>query len=163
MNSERGAERECSISLSVNGECVDHSVPERLLLVDFLRDRCGLSGVRVGCGEGYCGSCTILLDGDPVRACLMFAVQANGTSITTVEGLAGNAKLEALKRSFKECHALQCGFCTPGILVSLTHLLETSPAADDTELKSCLTGHLCRCTGYRNIVSAASNAMDEAR
>ena len=147
----------------VNGTERQSSVPARLLLCDYLRDHLGLTGTHVGCSVGSCGSCTVILDGKPVRACLMLAVQADGSEIRTVESLGSEAQLHPLQRAFHECHALQCGFCTPGILMSVSSLLEKNPMATDEEMLAVLGGHLCRCTGYRNILAAVRAAAAEAR
>jgi carbon-monoxide dehydrogenase small subunit len=125
-----------------------------LLLSDFLRHDLGLTGTHVGCEHGVCGACTILLDGAPVRSCLMFAVQADGHEITTVEGLANNGELNPLQSAFRETHGLQCGFCTPGILMTMTAFLREHPHPDEAAIREALSGHLCRCTGYQNIVKA---------
>lgn len=144
-----------SIALQVNGEEVCAEVEPRLLLTDFLRHEVGLTGTNVGCEHGVCGACTVLLDGDPIRACLMFAVQAAGHEIGTVESLAAaDGALHPLQTAFHECHALQCGFCTPGILMSLVPELDELGALDDAAIRERLAGNLCRCTGYQHIVDA---------
>jgi aerobic-type carbon monoxide dehydrogenase small subunit (CoxS/CutS family) len=149
------------VRLTVNG--VEHAAEAepRLLLSDFLRHRLGLTGTHVGCEHGVCGACTVLVDNDPTRACLMFAVQAEGSSVTTIEGLApdGDA-LHPVQQAFHEQHAMQCGFCTPGFVLSTVALLEEKPDADDDELLDALSGNLCRCTGYRNIIAAARQARE---
>ena len=145
------------IELTVNGRSVLETVEPRLLLTDFLRHRLGLTGTHVGCEHGVCGACTVLLDGVSVRACCVLAVQADGGSVETVESLAGNGPLTALQESFRRHHALQCGFCTPGILMAATDLLSRgSPTRD--EIVDLLSGHLCRCTGYAPIVDAIEEA-----
>ena len=145
------------IELTVNGRTVRETVEPRLLLTDFLRHRLGLTGTHVGCEHGVCGACTVLLDGVSVRACCVLAVQADGGSVETVESLAGNGPLTALQESFRRHHALQCGFCTPGILMAATDLLSRgSPTRD--EIVDLLSGHLCRCTGYAPIVDAIEEA-----
>jgi carbon-monoxide dehydrogenase small subunit len=150
-----------SIALSVNGRDVEETVPVRLLLSDFLRSTLGLTGTHVGCEHGVCGCCTVLLDGEPVRSCLMFAVQVDGHTVTTVEGLAAeNGQLHPLQQAFKEEHALQCGFCTPGFLITLVPFLEKNPNPTDTEIRAAISGNLCRCTGYQNIVKAVKRAVD---
>ena len=142
------------ISVPVNGIVYRRSVEPRLLLADFLRGELGLTGTHVGCEHGVCGACTILVDGDSARACLMFAVQADGRSIETVEGLGRVGRMNALQQSFHEHHALQCGFCTPGMLMTATDMLRKYPLATDDEIREGLSGNLCRCTGYEHIVKA---------
>jgi carbon-monoxide dehydrogenase small subunit len=142
------------IRLTLNGEQREASVEPRLLLSDFIRHRMRLTGTHVGCEHGVCGACTVLIDGEPQRSCLVFAVQADGSSVETVEGLAGE-ELHPVQQAFHEAHGMQCGFCTPGFLLSLTALLRTTPDANDDELLDTLSGNLCRCTGYVNIVEAA--------
>ena len=143
-----------NITLSVDGERRDCSVEPRLLLSDFLRHELHLYGTHVGCEHGVCGACTVLLDGEPARACLMFAVQAQGKEIRTVASLARGAELHPLQRAFTEHHALQCGYCTPGFLMLALSLLERRPQISDDELREALSANLCRCTGYENIVTA---------
>jgi len=142
------------ISLEVNGDHVERLVPSRRLLVHFLRDDLDLTGTHVGCDTGNCGACTVHLDGLPVKSCAVLAVQADGASITTVEGLAPDGVLTQLQRSFHEHHALQCGYCTPGMLMSATALLEQNPSPSEDEVKVAIQGNICRCTGYWNIVEA---------
>ncbi len=147
------------ISVTVNGSRYERTVEPRLLLSDFIRHELGLTGTHVGCEHGVCGACTVLLDGDPVRSCLLFAVQADGHEITTVEGLAaGPDELNPLQSAFREAHGLQCGFCTPGILMSMTSFLRDHPDPDEPQIREALSGHLCRCTGYRHIVDAVQLA-----
>jgi aerobic carbon-monoxide dehydrogenase small subunit len=143
-----------TISLEVNGEAIEYEVPARRLLVHFIRDDLGLTGTHVGCDTGNCGACTIHLDGDPVKSCMLLAVQADGARIATVEGLAEDGELTALQRAFNEHHALQCGYCTPGMLMSATALLEENPHPTEDEVRIALQGNICRCTGYVNIVDA---------
>jgi len=148
----------------VNGREVEREVEPRLLLSDFLRHELGLTGTHVGCEHGVCGACTVLLDGEPVRSCLMLAVQAGGHAVTTVEGLGGTLeRLHPLQEAFRAHHALQCGFCTPGILMTLVAFLAENPEADEPEVRLALSGNLCRCTGYQNIVDAALAAARAAR
>ena len=147
-----------AIAVSVNGKPFRSTVESRLLLSDFLRHDAGLTGTHVGCEHGVCGACTVLLDGAPVRSCLMFAVQAGGHEITTVEGLSENGGLNPLQSAFREAHGLQCGFCTPGILMSITAFLRDHPDPDEPAIREALSGHLCRCTGYQNIVKAVQLA-----
>src|SRR4029079_2070155 len=132
--------------------------PPRKLLVDFLREDLALTGTHAGCEHGVCGACTVVMDGEAVRSCLLLAVQADGASISTVEGLAEGEKLDALQQSFHECHALQCGFCTPGILMSMSAFLAETPAPTEEQVRVALSGNLCRCTGYQNIVRAVQLA-----
>ena len=141
------------IELTVNGRPVRETVQPRLLLSDFLRHTLGLTGTHVGCEHGVCGACTVRLDGSAVRSCLLLAVQADGAEVATVESLAGDA-LSPLQDAFRRHHALQCGFCTPGILMSAEELLEREPRPSRAEIVDLLSGHLCRCTGYRPIIDA---------
>lgn len=143
-----------AVSVTVNGETHERDVPARRLLVHFLRDDLDLTGTHVGCDTGSCGACTVLLDGVAVKSCSILAVQADGAAITTVEGLADGEELNALQRSFHEHHALQCGYCTPGMLMSATALLESNPSPTEEDVKVALQGNICRCTGYWNIVEA---------
>ena len=151
------------IVVSVNGQESRHEVEPRLLLSDFLRHDLGLTGTHVGCEHGVCGACTVLLDGAAVRSCLMFAVQADGHEVTTVEGLAHNGELHPIQQAFHEAHALQCGFCTPGFLMTLVPWLKENPNPTDHEIREALSGNLCRCTGYANIVAAVCRAAEEMR
>jgi carbon-monoxide dehydrogenase small subunit len=149
------------ITVNVNGLSVERTVPTRLLLADFLRGELGLTGTHVGCEHGVCGCCTVLVDGDPIRSCLLFAVQAHGCSVATVEGLApADGGLHPIQRAFKEEHGLQCGFCTPGFLTTLVPFLERNPRPSDGQIREALSGNLCRCTGYQNIVKAVRRAAD---
>ena len=143
-----------SISLHVDGKPVTAEVSPRLLLCDFLRNQCGAKGVHVGCEHGVCGACTILVDGRAVRSCLMFAVQADDSDVKTVASMAEHDGLSPLQESFRTHHALQCGFCTPGILISAQALLDENPSATRREVEEVVAGHLCRCTGYSSIVDA---------
>jgi len=142
------------INVTVNGKIYELAVEPRLLLADFLRQSLGLTGTHVGCEHGVCGACNVLVDGDSVRACLMFAVQVDGCTVETVESLGRIGKLNALQESFHAHHALQCGFCTPGILITVTDLLKKYPLATDDEIREGISGNLCRCTGYEHIVKA---------
>jgi aerobic-type carbon monoxide dehydrogenase small subunit (CoxS/CutS family) len=146
--------RSRAISVDVNGERVEREVPARRLLVHFLRDDLGLTGTHIGCDTGNCGACTIRLDGEPVKSCMLLAVQVDGSAIATVEGLAPDGELTALQRAFNEHHALQCGYCTPGMLMSATALLERNPRPTQDEVRLAIQGNICRCTGYVNIVEA---------
>jgi len=144
------------IALRINGEAVRDRVPVRVTLADFLRQQRGLTGTHLGCEHGVCGACTVLVDGRSTRACLMLAVQANGREVTTVEGLApANGPLHPLQQAFHECHGLQCGFCTPGMLTTLVELLAENPRPTEEEVRIAISGNLCRCTGYQAIVDAA--------
>jgi carbon-monoxide dehydrogenase small subunit len=149
------------VGVSVNGTHYTHSVEPRLLLSDFLRHELGLTGTHVGCEHGVCGACTVLLDGEPVRSCLLFAVQADGREITTVEGLTPAAHtLHPLQSAFRDAHGLQCGFCTPGILMTVIALLRDHPDPDESRIREALSGHLCRCTGYQHIMDAVRLAAE---
>jgi aerobic carbon-monoxide dehydrogenase small subunit len=153
------SEQLLDIALSVNGRLRQVSVPARRLLSDALRHDLGLTGTHVGCEHGVCGCCTVLLDGRPVRSCLMFAVSAKGHQIETVEGLAGaDGTLHPIQQAFRECHGLQCGFCTPGFLMSVYGLLADNPDPSEEEILEGISGNLCRCTGYQNIVAAVRRA-----
>jgi len=149
------------ITLTVNGRAVVEQVEPRLLLTDFLRHRLGLTGTHVGCEHGVCGACTVRLDGTSVRACCVLAVQADGSVVETVESLAGDAVLSPLQAAFKRHHALQCGFCTPGILIAADDLLSRGRPSHE-EIVEMLSGHLCRCTGYAPIVAAIEDARDHS-
>jgi carbon-monoxide dehydrogenase small subunit len=142
------------ITLHINGQAHPIAVEPRRILVDAIREECGQTGTHVGCEHGVCGACTVILDGEPVRACLMFAVQADGRSIRTVEGLATGGTLHPLQQAFMVHHGLQCGFCTPGFLMLATAVLEADPTIDDESLRDALSSNLCRCTGYHGIVQA---------
>jgi aerobic-type carbon monoxide dehydrogenase small subunit (CoxS/CutS family) len=148
-----------TVRITINGEVFEEAVPIRMLLTDFIRDRAGLTGTHVGCTyEGVCGACTVQLDGAAVKSCLMLAVQADGHTVTTVEGLAENGELSLLQKSFNEHHALQCGYCTPGILMNMAEFIEKHPNPTDEEIRHALIGNLCRCTGYVHIVDAVREA-----
>ena len=149
------------VRLRVNGHEYAQRVPPRLLLSDFLRHHLGLTGTHVGCEHGVCGACTVLLDGEAVRSCLLFAVQVAGVDVTTVEGLAEpDGTLHPVQQAFHEMHALQCGFCTPGFLLSVIAFLREEPAPLDDKIRGALAGNLCRCTGYQNIVRAVRRAAE---
>ena len=151
------------ITLTINGQAHAVTVEPRRTLADVMREDCGRTGTHLGCEHGVCGACTVIVDGAPVRACLMFAVQADGTEIRTVEGLADGAALHPLQRAFMAHHALQCGFCTPGFLMLAAAVLEENPDIGDDELVEALSSNLCRCTGYVNILKAVRAAADEMR
>jgi aerobic carbon-monoxide dehydrogenase small subunit len=150
-----------TIKLTVNGKEYEQAVEPRLLLSDFLRHELGLKGTHVGCEHGLCGACTILFDGLPMRSCLMFAVQANGHEIKTVESLGTPEAMHPLQQAFHEKHALQCGYCTPGILMSLVPFLETHSEPTEEQIREAIDGNLCRCTGYQNIIDAVVLASEK--
>jgi aerobic-type carbon monoxide dehydrogenase small subunit (CoxS/CutS family) len=153
-----------AIAVTVNGTLYRRDVEPRLLLTDFLRHEIGLTGTHAGCEHGVCGACTIRFDGAPVRACLIFAVQADGHAITTVEGLApARNLLSPLQQAFQDAHGLQCGYCTPGILMTMSAFLEEHPDPTETEVRHALAGNLCRCTGYQHIVDAVLLAAQRMR
>ena len=143
-----------SISLTVNGAAVSAFVDPRTLLVQLIRDHLKLTGTHVGCDTAQCGACTIHLDGRTVKSCSMLAVQAQGRDVTTIESLAGDGELHPMQAAFRECHGLQCGFCTPGMVMSSLQLLEDNPQASEQDIRAGLEGNICRCTGYHNIVKA---------
>ena len=152
-----------AITLKVNGTVHGGVVEPRRLLVDFLRDDLELTGTHVGCEHGVCGACTILVNGSPTRSCLMFAVQANGAELRTVEGLSSGGTLHPLQESFREHFAVQCGFCTPGFLMTACDVLETGTARTEDEIREALAGHVCRCTGYQSVVESVQAAVAKAR
>ena len=151
------------IKLTVNGRIYEGSAEPRKLLVDFLREDLGLTGTHVGCEHGVCGACTVIVDGSPARACLMFAVQANGATIKTVEGLSTDATLHPLQESFREHFGVQCGFCTPGFLMTACDLLESGDCASETDVREALSGHICRCTGYQGVIDSVRAAALKLR
>ncbi len=156
--------RKLTLVATINGERVEREVEPRLLLTDFLRHEVGLTGTHVGCEHGVCGACTILFDGEPVRACLTLAIQAHGHEITTVESLAPNQdELHPLQQAFRDAHGLQCGFCTGGILLTMLPFLEENPDPTEEEVRHALSGNICRCTGYQHIVDAVLAAAEGAR
>ena len=142
------------VKMTINGQAQSHEVEPRLLLVHFLREKLGLTGTHVGCDTTGCGACTVLVDGVPVKSCTMFAVQADGREVTTVEGLAQNGQLHSIQRGFHEEHGLQCGFCTPGMMLVSKALLEENPDPTEEQIRWAISGNVCRCTGYQNIVKA---------
>lgn len=152
-----------SITLQVNGDAYPIQIEPRRTLADALRDNCGLTGTHLGCEHGVCGACTVLVDGDPVRSCLGFAVQFEDSQIRTVEGLADGAELHPMQQAFWDHHGLQCGFCTPGFLMLAVGLVEQEPNVDDERLVEVLSSNLCRCTGYQNILAAVRAAADVMR
>ncbi len=151
------------LSLTVNGQVYEREVEPRLLLSDFLRHELGMTGTHVGCEHGVCGACTILFDGQPARSCLMFAVQAQGHEVLTVEGLGTIENLHPIQQAFWEAHGLQCGFCTPGFLTTLVPFLEENPNPSEEEIRDAISGNLCRCTGYQHIVEAVKLAAEKMR
>ena len=152
---------ETAVHITVNGRARTATVEPRLTLADFLRDACRLTGTHLGCEHGVCGACTVLVDGAAVRSCLMFAVQADGAEVTTIEGIGSpDGELSPVQQAFRDCHGLQCGFCTPGFVVSVTAFLRDNPSPTDTEIRQALSGNLCRCTGYQGIVKAVRQAAD---
>jgi aerobic carbon-monoxide dehydrogenase small subunit len=149
------------VQLSVNGQVTEATVEPRVTLADFIREKCGLTGTHLGCEHGACGACTVLLDGEAVRSCLIFAVQAEGMEVTTVEAVASpDGELSAVQSALRECHGLQCGFCTPGFVMSITALLSENPKPTDEEIREGLSGNFCRCTGYQGIVNAVHRAAE---
>jgi carbon-monoxide dehydrogenase small subunit len=157
------AQDDLVVQVRVNGESRRGFAEPRTLLSDFLRHELGLTGTHVGCEHGVCGACTVLIDGEPVRSCLMFAVQAGGKEIETVEGLANGAEMHPIQQAFQENHALQCAFCTPGFLMTVSALLETNPDPSEDEIREYLSGNVCRCTGYVGIVAAVQSAAKKLR
>ena len=149
------------VSVEINGSAYEDDVEPRTLLSDFIRHQAGLTGTKVGCEQGVCGACTVQLDGEPVRSCLMLAVQANGRTLRTVEGLSANGELHPLQRAFNEAHALQCGFCTPGFLLTLKALRDAGELRSREDVIEGLDGSVCRCTGYKSIVEAAEALVAE--
>lgn len=152
-----------SVSMTVNGRDYNCVVETRKTLADTLREDCRLTGTHLGCEHGVCGACTVLVDGRAVRSCLMFAVQAEGSEVTTVEGLAGDGELNPVQHAFQAEHGLQCGFCTPGFVVSATALLQRNPSPTDTEIREGLSGNICRCTGYQGILRAVRSAAESMK
>ncbi len=152
-----------NITLNVNGEEHEIALEPRRTLADALRDNCGLTGTHIGCEHGVCGACTVVVEGKPVRACLMFAVQAAGKEIRTVEGLAQGERLHPLQQAFIDHHGLQCGFCTPGFLMLVSGMVEADPAASDDTIIEALSSNLCRCTGYQGIIDAVRAALPDMR
>src|ERR1044072_1218403 len=147
-----------AVSITVNGKTHTSEIEPRMLLVHYLRDELGLTGTHVGCETSICGACTILLDGQAVKSCTVFAVQADGSNVTTIEGLAANGNLHPVQEGFWECHGLQCGYCTPGMIMTSTQIIDRNPNASREEIRHGLDGNLCRCTGYQHIVEAVEYA-----
>lgn len=153
-----------TVKITINGESYEESVPIRMLLSDFIREVAGLTGTHIGCTyEGVCGACTVQVDGEAVKSCLMLAAQADGHEVTTIEGLATDGKLTPLQQAFNDHHALQCGYCTPGILMNMDEFLKKHPNPSDEEIRRGLVGNLCRCTGYAHIVDAVRDAARRVR
>ena len=151
------------ISLTINGAAYTETVETRFSLADVLREKLNLTGTHLGCEHGACGACTVLVDGEPVRSCLMLGVQAAGSEVTTVEGLAAGERLSPLQQEFRKHHGLQCGFCTPGFLTTLTAYLRDNPAPSEADIRNAISGNICRCTGYQGIVAAALDAAAQMR
>jgi len=153
-----------TVKITINGEVFEQSVPVRMLLSDFIREVASLTGTHIGCTyEGVCGACTVQVDGEAVKSCLMLASQADGHNVTTIEGLAKDGELSPLQQAFNDHHALQCGFCTPGILMNMDEFLKVNPNPTDDEIRTGLVGNLCRCTGYAHIIDAVRDAAKRAR
>lgn len=152
-----------TLSVKVNGKSYERTVDPRILLSDFLRNDLGLTGTHIGCEHGVCGACTVLFDGEPIRSCLLFAPQAHGHEILTVEDLGTMDELHHLQIAFQEAHALQCGFCTPGFLMTLLPYLEENPNPTEEEIREAISGNLCRCTGYQHIVDAVKIAAEKMK
>ena len=150
-----------NLSVTVNGTLYERTVEPRLLLSDFLRHDLGLTGTHVGCEQGVCGACTILFDNEPARSCLMFAVMAHGHEVITVEGLGNIDRLSPLQEAFREAHGLQCGYCTPGFLTTLTAFLEENPEPSEEQIREAISGNLCRCTGYQHIMDAVKLTIEK--
>ena len=157
------ASKKHTIELKVNGRPREGVAEARKTLADFLRDDLGLTGTHLGCEHGVCGACTVLVNGEAVRSCLMFAVQANGQEVTTIEGLAAGSELHPVQEAFWECHGMQCGFCTPGFVMSVYAFLQEYPDPQEEEIRPALSGNICRCTGYQNIVNAVLLASEKMR
>jgi carbon-monoxide dehydrogenase small subunit len=151
------------VGITVNGVQRDADLEPRTLLVDFIRDDVGLTGTKIACDTSHCGACTVHLDGKAVKSCTVLAVQADGAAVTTIEGLASNGALHAVQEAFREKHGLQCGYCTPGMIMAAVDLLQASPQPSDEEIRHALEGNLCRCTGYENVVRAVHEAAGVAQ
>lgn len=163
-SSRRGARRQAldggayPVALHVNGVAVNRTMPARTLLVDFLRDGLGLTGTHIGCDTSHCGACTVLLDGRAVKSCTMFAAQADGSEVTTIEGLSTGGRMHPVQDAFKAHHGLQCGFCTPGVVLAAAAFLRENKSPSEEEIRAAISGNLCRCTGYQNIVKSVAAA-----
>ena len=162
MTAKKG-KRQVQVSINVNGGGQSHDVEARTLLVHYLRESCGLTGTNVGCDSSSCGACTVHLNGEAVKSCTVFAAQADGDEVTTIEGLADGDTLHPMQQAFHECHALQCGYCTPGMVMAAVSLLDEEPNADEAAVREGLEGNLCRCTGYHNIVKAVLSQSGGAK
>ena len=152
-----------AVSINVNGKTQNSEIEPRLLLVHYLRDVLGLTGTHIGCETSICGACTVMVNGEAVKSCTMFAIQADGAKVTTIEGLAANGVLHPVQEGFWEKHGLQCGYCTPGMIVAAAQILERNPNPTDEEIRHGLEGNLCRCTGYQNIVEAVKYAANKGK
>lgn len=152
-----------SLSLTVNGKTVDRVVDPRTLLVQLLRDHLQLTGTHVGCDTAQCGACTVHMNGKAVKACSMLAAQAHGADVVTIEGLSADGELHPMQAAFRDCHGLQCGYCTPGMIMSSVHLLDNNPTASEAEIRTALEGNICRCTGYQNIVRAVQQVQSSGQ
>ncbi len=152
-----------TVSMTVNGKAVSHEIEARTLLVEYLRQNCALTGTHVGCDTSQCGACVVHVDGQSVKSCTLLAVQAEGAEVTTIEGLAENGELHPMQAAFKEHHGLQCGFCTPGMVMSAVDLLQKNSSPSEEEIREWLEGNICRCTGYHNIVKAIQAAAQDTR
>ena len=157
------ATQRVAVEITVNGTCYTREVEPRMLLVEFIREEIRLTGTHIGCDTSYCGACTLILDGDAVKSCTLFAVQADGGEIVTVEGLEKDGELHPLQQAFSQEHGLQCGYCTPGMLMSSLTLLADEPEPTEKDIRKCLSGNLCRCTGYQNIIKAIQTAAKDLR
>lgn len=149
-----------TVTITINGVTHTREVEPRTLLASFIRDHVGLTGTNIGCDTSQCGACTVHIDGQAVKSCTVLAVQADGSSVTTIEGMAQNGKLHAVQQAFWDQHGLQCGYCTPGMIMSISYMLKQNPNASEEEIRHGLEGNICRCTGYQNIVKAAMQARD---
>jgi len=158
-----GAAMNMPLKIRVNGTLRESEIEPRVLLVEFLRESCGLTGTHVGCETGVCGACTVLVDGKAVKSCTMFAAQADGSEVATVEGLAHNGEMHPVQEGFWECHGLQCGYCTPGMIMTAVQLLERNSSPSRDEIRHALDGNLCRCTGYSHIVDAVEHAAKKGQ
>ena len=152
-----------TVNLKINGTDVTHDVPDNMLLVDFIRETLGMTGTHVGCDTSQCGACTILVNGDAIKSCTMFAATADGTTVTTIEGVANGETLHLMQQAFHENHGLQCGFCTPGMVMSALDLVKKNLNPSEAEIREGLEGNICRCTGYHNIVKSVQAAVQEMR